>query len=83
MREKRKLDRGSRTNNLSLRGGGATAIAAQQLIDLIVNTIVPESWRQNGGNGSISFYPHNPALVIRQISQTHEQISDLLRALSN
>lgn len=62
-------------------GGGATAFAAQQLIDVIVTTIAPDSWRQNGGNGSISFYPINPALVIRQTGEVHEEVSALLRAL--
>lgn len=79
-REKRKHDRSAPRTPLA--GGGATAFAAQQLIDLIVTTIAPETWRQVGGNGSIMFYPHNPALVIRQSSEVHEQISDLLRGLS-
>jgi type II secretory pathway component GspD/PulD (secretin) len=62
-------------------GGGATAFAAQHLIDLIVTTISPETWRRNGGNGSISFYPNNPALVIRQTSEVHDEIQNLLRDL--
>ena len=83
LREKRKVDRPiQRAAGKSLAGGGATAVAAQQLIDLIVTTIDPESWKQNGGNGSISFYPNNPALIIRQTSQGHEEISQLLRALN-
>ena len=65
----------------SLAGGGATAFAAQQLIDLIVTTIAPDSWKQNGGKGSISFYARNPALVIRQTSEVHGEMVDLLRAL--
>jgi hypothetical protein len=72
-----------RTNGKELAGGGANALAAQSLIDLIINTIEPDSWRQNGGKGSITYYPYNPALVIRQTSETHEQFSELLRALSN
>ena len=80
VREKRKHDRAAQRAPLA--GGGATAFAAQQLIDVIVTTIAPDSWRQAGGNGSIMFYPHNPALVIRQSSEVHEQISDLLRGLS-
>lgn len=75
-------------NSVSQRGadqplGGGAAVGAQQLIDLIVNTISPDSWRQNGGQGSISFYPDNPALVIRQTSETHEQVGELLRALAH
>lgn len=84
VRQKRKRDQQvPRTNDKELTGGGANLLAAQGLIDLIINTIEPDSWRQNGGKGSITYYPHNPALVIRQTSDTHEQISELLRALSN
>lgn len=78
VRDKRQLDRASRS---TLEGGGPNAAAAQQLIDLIVNTIAPDSWRQNGGLGSISFYPNNPALVIRQSQHVHEQVAELLQAL--
>ncbi|MBS0201994.1 MAG: hypothetical protein JSS49_03780 [Planctomycetes bacterium] len=78
VREKRQSDRASR---LSLDGGGPNAVAAQQFIDLIVNTIAPDSWRQNGGAGSISYYPNNPALVIRQSQNVHEQVAELLQAL--
>ena len=78
VRNKRQRDRASRS---PLEGGGPNAAAAQQLIDLIVNTIAPDSWRQNGGLGSISFYPNNPALVIRQSQHVHEQVAELLQAL--
>lgn len=82
VREKRKSDQvAQRTSKKSQGGGGATTIAAQQLIDLIVNTIAPDSWQQNGGKGSITYYPINPALVIRQTGETHEQVSQLLQAL--
>lgn len=70
-----------RVGSDSQAGGGATAFAAQQLINLIVTTIAPDSWKQNGGKGSISFYARNPALVIRQTSEVHGDMTDLLRAL--
>lgn len=76
VRDKRQSDRAS-----SLDGGGSNAAAAQQFIDLIVNTIAPDSWRQNGGLGSISYYPNNPALVIRQSQSVHDQVAELLQAL--
>lgn len=77
--ERQRIDTHQRNAGHSLPGGGASE--AQQLIELIVNTISPDSWRQNGGQGSISFYPHNPALVIRQTAETHEQVAELLQAL--
>ena len=87
LREKRKHDLAQqrlptrRGTTDSLAGGGATAFAAQQLIDLIVTTIAPDSWKQNGGHGSISYYARNPALVIRQTNEVHGEMVDLLRAL--
>lgn len=82
VRDLRKRDSGRLRGADQQLGGGATA-GAQQLIELIVNTIAPDSWRQNGGQGSISFYPYNPALVIRQTGETHEQVGELLRSLAN
>lgn len=64
-----------------LAGGGAIPETAQQLISLIMTTIAPASWRQNGGSGSISYYPRNPALIIRNTNAVHEEAEALLRAL--
>lgn len=72
-----------RVGSDSQAGGGATAFAAQQLINLIVTTIAPDSWKQNGGKGSISFYARNPALIIRQTGEVHGETAGLLRALRN
>jgi hypothetical protein len=87
LREKRKHDLARQ--HLSARhgtvaspaGGGAMAFASQQLIDLIVTTIAPDSWKQNGGKASIAFYARNPALVIRQTGERHGETAELLRAL--
>ncbi|HEY4259172.1 MAG TPA: hypothetical protein VGM98_03385 [Schlesneria sp.] len=82
VRNERKRD-SIRLRGVDQQRAGGAAVGAQQLIELIVNTIAPDSWRQNGGEGSISFYPYNPALVIRQTSETHEQVGELLRALTH
>lgn len=82
VRGQRKGD-GGRPRGTDQKLAGGAAVGAQQLIELIVNTISPDSWRQNGGQGSITFYPHNPALVVRQTSETHEQVGELLRALAH
>jgi hypothetical protein len=82
VRDQRKRD-GIRQRGAAQQLAGGSAVGAQQLIELIVNTIAPDSWRQNGGQGSISFYPYNPALVVRQTSETHEQVGELLRALAH
>jgi hypothetical protein len=85
LRERRRHERrlqqvATRSSPQSFSGGGS-ALATQQLIDVIVTTIAPDSWQQRGGQGSISFYPQNPALIIRQTKAVHEEISELLRAL--
>jgi hypothetical protein len=64
----------------SFSGGGAANIASP-LIELIVTTVAPDSWRSQGGPASISYYAQNPALVVRQSQSAHEQIAELLQAL--
>ncbi|HVU88390.1 MAG TPA: hypothetical protein VHD36_13805 [Pirellulales bacterium] len=51
------------------------------LIDLIVQTIQPESWDANGGPGSVTRFPNNLSLVISQKQDVHEEIADLLAQL--
>jgi hypothetical protein len=52
-----------------------------QLIKLIVNTVQPESWKANGGSGTIEYYPLGMALVIHQSPQVQQQVADLLKSL--
>ncbi|MFQ5734268.1 MAG: hypothetical protein ACE5KM_20210 [Planctomycetaceae bacterium] len=61
---------------------GGTAARAAQLIDLIRNTIAPESWAVNGGLGTISFYG-SPlyVLVVRNTSEVHHQIGGAFPAI--
>ncbi len=61
-------------------GGGAQA-DFDTLIDLIVNTIAPDTWTEVGGEGSIEGFPTNLSLVISQTQEVHEQIADLLEQL--
>jgi len=62
-------------------GGGAVPPAAGQLINLIINTVSPNSWVVNGGQGTISYWNNPPALIIRQSSENHHQIGGVLRQL--
>ncbi len=63
-----------------LAGGGAGAQAIQ-LIDLIQNTIEPDSWQVNGGKGSIYYFDQLKVLVIRQTGEVHHQIGGVLEQL--
>lgn len=63
-----------------LAGGGANAQAIQ-LIDLIQNTIEPESWQVVGGKGSISYFDLLKVLVVRQTGEVHHQLGGVLQQL--
>jgi hypothetical protein len=60
---------------------GAAADYGQALVDLIQNTISPKSWDVNGGNGTISYWQQQHAIVVRATGEVHEQISDALQQL--
>ncbi|MBR0192037.1 MAG: hypothetical protein IJQ31_08235 [Thermoguttaceae bacterium] len=55
--------------------------AGEQLVEVIQNTIHPESWEQNGGNGTIQFWSPNGHLIIRQTDENHQKIQNLLEQL--
>jgi len=56
--------------------------AEEKLIDLIVATVEPESWKQAGGRGRISYEPASRSLLIHQTVAAHDEIADLLAALA-
>lgn len=62
-------------------GGGAAMADFTTLINLITQTIEPDSWLQNGGSSTIIEYPANLSLVISAPQTTHERIADLLESL--
>lgn len=47
---------------------------AQALIELITDTIEPDSWETNGGRGRIIYFSPLRVLVIRNSKDVHEQI---------
>jgi hypothetical protein len=50
------------------------------IIDLIQTSVDPESWKKNGGNGTIVFHPGTMSLVIRNSAEVHSMLgSGLLR----
>ncbi len=67
-------------------GGGdpftaQTLANAQQLVDLIQETIAPSSWQANGGLGTIMYFAPSQVLVIRQTDDIHGQIGGAIRRL--
>jgi type II secretory pathway component GspD/PulD (secretin) len=51
------------------------------LIKLITSTIEPRSWAEQGGPGTIEFFPLTTSLVINQTPDIQDQVADLLAAL--
>jgi general secretion pathway protein D len=61
--------------------GGGVIADFDTLIDLITSTISPDSWTDNGGQGSINGFPTNLSLVVSQTQDIHADIADLLQQL--
>jgi len=53
----------------------------QALVDLIQRTIEPPSWDVNGGPGSIVYFAPSRVLVVRQRSEIHQQLQDVVPGL--
>lgn len=64
---------------------GRTAAEAKKSYEneliALISTIDPCCWRENGGRGTIEYFPLGMALVITQTADVHEQIVDLLAAI--
>jgi Flp pilus assembly secretin CpaC len=65
--------------NMPTRSPGQTL--QDTLMELITNTIKPDSWSKLGGQGTIDYFPLGMALVVNQTPDIQEQIADLLQAL--
>ena len=52
----------------------------EDLYELLTETVEPDSWFDNGGEGTLSFY-ENRRLVVRQTPEVHEKISKLLEEM--
>jgi general secretion pathway protein D len=62
-------------------GGGAAMADFGTLMNLIEQTIDPDSWLSQGGSSTMNPYPANLSLIISAPQTTHEKISDLLDTL--
>ncbi len=61
--------------------GGAVIADFDTLMNLIQQTIDPDSWLQAGGTNTISPYPSSLSIVVSAPQTTHERITDLLESL--
>jgi hypothetical protein len=62
-------------------GGQASDDYGPQLVELIQQTIAPQTWDVNGGLGTAYYWRPGRALVIRQTGGVHDQLGDLLEQL--
>jgi ElaB/YqjD/DUF883 family membrane-anchored ribosome-binding protein len=69
------------TLTASFGGQAAEQQNAQALIELITNTIEPDSWEMNGGRGRIIYFSPLHVLVVRSSQEVHEQIGGALGVL--
>ncbi len=58
-----------------------SADRAQQLIDLIRDTVAPSTWDVRGGPGVIDYWRPGQAMVILQTDPVHDDVADLLDQL--
>jgi len=73
------------SGGVPLFGGGSAVGGAQadfqSLIDLIQNTVAPQTWNTVGGQGAIQPFPTNLSIVVSQTQEVHDEIADLLQQL--
>ncbi len=74
---------GSPNSNIpGARGSGGGAFADfDSLMQLIQQTVVPDTWEALGGPSTMAPYQQNLSLVISTTSDVHDQITDLLESL--
>jgi general secretion pathway protein D len=61
--------------------GGGSQADFQSLIELIQNTVSPQTWNTVGGTGAIQQFATNLSIVVSQTQEVHEEIADLLEQL--
>jgi hypothetical protein len=63
--------------------GAAEAPRTQEvlLMQLIADTVAPESWVERGGPASMDYFPLGMCLVVEQTKKNHERIVELLESL--
>jgi len=54
-----------------------------KLVELIQQTIAPDSWDVNGGPGTIMYFSPLRVLVVRQTGEVHDHLGGLLPAMRN
>ncbi|MEW6252229.1 MAG: hypothetical protein AB1716_16445, partial [Planctomycetota bacterium] len=61
-------------------GDGQQGVLVEQIMDIIRQTVEPDSWRETGG-GDASLRELNGQLIVYNTSAAHQQVTDLLSQL--
>lgn len=61
--------------------GTARQMTAQGLIDLVTAAVAKSTWRGQGGDGAIQFYPLGQGLVVLQRDEVQQEVDQLLTAV--
>jgi type II secretory pathway component GspD/PulD (secretin) len=72
---------GTGGGGMTIKKSAPTNTTEENLIKLISGTIAPRSWSDQGGPGTVDYFPLTMALVINQTPDIQEQIGDLLASL--
>jgi type II secretory pathway component GspD/PulD (secretin) len=62
-------------------GQGSAGTNEARLMELIRTTVSPASWREQGGRGTMDFFPLGLSLVVSQTSAVQAEVAQLLAAL--
>lgn len=57
-------------------GAGALQVVqnVNAIIDLVQTSVDPDSWKKNGGQGTIAFHPSTMSLIIRNSAEVHSML---------
>ena len=53
----------------------------ESLLELVAQTIAPQSWTAKGGDGRIEVLPNRLSLIVRQVPEVHTELADLFTQL--
>jgi hypothetical protein len=75
------------TASCTAASGGATSHVKgmrrldEELVRLVQSTVAPSSWTDNGGRGTIDYYPLGQALVVNNSPEVIEQLTQFLDSM--
>ena len=53
----------------------------QDLINIVLRMVAPESWQNAGGKGDLAYFRQGRTLIVRQTAEVQEQVASLLQRM--